>query len=152
MATTKSFTTVTLAAADISFLDELGAISHRGGGPFSRSVVLARVLKQYREILEVCDPRKSGQLPEPVYQLVRRALPEPWTLKRFEIEHLHTYLAGTSAFATAAQGAGFDLAEVTAAIAKLDYAEKVALVADAIRAQAPAAARAFSEENQEGED
>ncbi len=151
MASPKAATSVAIAAADVAFLDALGAISHRGGGEFSRSVVLGRVLKQYRDILSVYDPSKSGVLPAAVYQLVLHALPEPWTLKQFEIEHLEAYLAShVPGFAAAARGAGLEPAEVTAAIAKLNFAEKMVLVVDATRSQAPAASQAALEVARKG--
>jgi hypothetical protein len=139
-------TTVTISGDDIAFLEKRGARSHRGGGEFSRSVVLGRMLDTWQSVLKLHDPRTTRALPEAIHQLVLQALPEPWKLKQFEIEHLEIVLAGLPGFDAAARAAGLDPAEVVAALAQLEFVEKVVLADHATLAQAPAISEAMQED------
>jgi hypothetical protein len=79
------------------------------------------------------------------HALVVRLLPEPWTLRRFEIQKLEDVLADTPGFAAAVTAAGVDPAALLAAVAAATPAEKLTLVDHAIQHQAPAAAAASPE-------
>jgi hypothetical protein len=139
-------TTVQITAADLAFLERRGARSHRGGGTFSRSVVLHRTLQMLRDCLDQFDPRKTRGMPDEMHRLVVQELPEPWTLKSFEVEHLALILERAPGFAAAAAAARVDPAAVLATVAAMSYAEKLALVDHALQEQAPAAAAASPEE------
>jgi hypothetical protein len=134
--------TAQITADDLLFLQARGAISDRSRGQFNRSAVLHRELQLLREILHRSDPRTSARLPHEMHQLAVRLLPEPWSLKPFEIDHMAALLQSTPGFAAAVEAAGVDPAAFLAAIAALDFAEKVALVGHALEEQAPAAAAA----------
>jgi hypothetical protein len=139
-------TTVQIAAADMVFLSRRGARSHRGGGTFSRSVVLHRSLQALRDILDRSDPRQTRGMPEAMHRLVVRLLPEPWALKVFEVEQMSTLLARTPGFEAAAAAAEVDPAELLTLISELSFGEKMCLVDGALQEQAPAAAAAIPEE------
>jgi hypothetical protein len=135
-------TTVMMSAGDSAFLAERGARSHRGGGEFSRSVVLKRALASLRGMLAEYDPRQGG-MPEEMHGLVVRLLPQPWALSRFELQHLDRVLAGVTGFGEAARAVGLEPEEVIAAVAQLGFAERVVLADEATRVQAPAASQAW---------
>lgn len=113
-----------------------------GPGTFSRSVVLGRVLESHRLYQEFTDPRLTRGMPEEIHALVLRLLPEPWALRRFEIQKLEEVLELTPGFAAAVSGAGVDPAVLLAAVAAATPAEKLTLVDHAIQHQAPVAAAA----------
>jgi hypothetical protein len=139
-------TTVQITAADVRFLEKRGARSHRGGGPFSRSVVLHRTLQMLGDVLEHSDPRRTRALPEAMHGVVVRVLPEPWNLKAFEVEHLATILERAPGFGAAAAAAGVDSAALLATVAALSFPEKLALLDHALQEQGPGAAAASPEE------
>jgi hypothetical protein len=136
-------TTVTISAADSAFLAERGARSHRGGGEFSRSVVLKRALVRLRQVLTEYDPRRSAGMSEPMHGLVVRLLPQPWALSRFELQHLDRVMTEVAGFGEAAQAVGLAPEAVIAAVAALAFVERVALADDATRVQAPEASQAW---------
>jgi hypothetical protein len=134
-----------LSAAHVKYLQRRGGHSHRGRGAFNRSLALGRVLDSHRLYVEFTDPRQTRGMPEELHALIIRLLPEPWTLKRFEIENLERVLETTPGFAAAATAAGVDPAALLAAVAAATPAEKLTLVDHAIQHQAPAAAVASPE-------
>jgi hypothetical protein len=138
-------TSIQIGIGDIAFLERRGARAQRGGGEFSRSVVLHRAFQTLRTLLEECDPRRTRGMPEVQHAFLTRILPQPWTLKRLEIEHLATRVEGVPGFRQAAADAGLDAAEVVAALASLTFAEKLALLDQAVQVQAPAATVAEEE-------
>ena len=142
-----SGTTLQIAAPDVAFLARRGARSHRGGGTFSRSVVLHRALQMFRDCLEHSDPRRTRDMPEPMHRLLTELIPAPWDLKAFEIDHLALLLERAPGFAAAAQAAAIDPAALLATLAPLTFAEKLALVDHAIQLQSPAASAASPEES-----
>lgn len=97
-------------------------------------------------LLEHADPLRNRRIAPAQHELVTRHLSEPWPMTPFEIEHLETYLERGSRFAEAARAAGIDSGELQATLAGLNFYEKMALVDQAIQAQAPAAAAAVPEE------
>ncbi len=129
-----------ISAAQGEYLARRGARSHRGRGTFSRSVVLGRVLESHRLYQEFTDPRQTRGMPEELHALVLRLLPEPWALRRFEIQRLEDVLELTPGFAAAVRGAGVDPAVLLAEVAAATPAEKLTLVDHSIQHQAPAAA------------
>jgi hypothetical protein len=139
-------TNLQISPVDVVYLERRGARSHRGGGPFSRSVVLHRTLERLRDCLEHSDPRKTRGMSEKMHQLVVRLLPKPWELKSFEVEHLALILERAPGFAAAAAAARLDPAALLALIAEMSYAEKLALVDHALQEQGPAASAASPEE------
>lgn len=138
--------TAQLAPDDLRFLEQRGAVSHRGKGTFNRSAVLHRELQLLRALLRRYDPRVSAALPEAMHGLAVRLLPEPWSLKPLEVDHMAELLATAPGFASEAAAAGVDPAAFLAAITALSFAEKVALLDHALQHQAPAAAAATREE------
>ena len=138
-------TSIQIGAADVAFLEKRGARSHRGGGEFSRSVVLHRLFQTLRTLYEECDPRRTRGMPAALHGFLTRILPEPWTLKPLEIDQLADRLSRVSGFREAAAAAGFDAGEVLASLASLSLGEKLALIDQAVQAQAPAAAAASPE-------
>jgi hypothetical protein len=134
-----------ISAAHAKYLERRGGRSHRGRGAFNRSVVLGRLLDSHRLYQEFTDPRQTRGMPEELHALVIRLLPEPWTLRRFEIQKLEHVLEDTPGFAAAVTAAGVDPAVLLAAIAAATPAEKLTLVDHAIQHQAPAAAAASPE-------
>jgi DNA-binding GntR family transcriptional regulator len=139
-------TTVQIATADMVFLSRRGARSHRGGGTFSRSVVLHRSLQALRDVLDRSDPRLTRGMSQEMHRLIARLLPEPWALKVFEVEQMSTLLARVPAFAAAAADAGVDPDALLTLVSQLNFSEKMALVDHALQEQAPAAAAAMPEE------
>ncbi|HEV3076941.1 MAG TPA: hypothetical protein VHB47_21140 [Thermoanaerobaculia bacterium] len=129
-----------ISAAQAQYLERRGGRSHRGRGTFSRSVVLGRVLESHRLYQEFTDPRLTRGMPEELHTLVIRLLPEPWALRRLEIQKLEDVLELTPGFAAAVRGAGVDPAVLLAVVAAATPAEKLTLVDHAIQHQAPAAA------------
>ncbi len=87
-----STVTLQISAAHAEYLGRRGGRSHRGRGTFSRSVVLGRVLESHRLYQEFTDPRLTRGMPEELHALVTRLLPEPWALRRFEIQKLEDVL------------------------------------------------------------
>jgi hypothetical protein len=138
--------TAQISPADLIFLERRGANSHRGKGTFNRSAVLHRELQLLRELLRRYDPVKSAAMPEPMHRLAVRLLPEPWTLKPFEIDQMAALLESAPGFAEAVAAAGVDPANFLATVAALSFVEKVALLDHALEEQAPAAAAAAREE------
>src|ERR1700694_1945990 len=138
--------TAQLGPDDLRFLERRGAVSHRGKGTFNRSAVLHRELQLLRALLRRYDPLASGALPEPMHDLAVRLLPEPWTLKPLEVDHMAELLATAPGFAAETAAAGVEPAAFLAAITSLSFAEKVALLDHALQHQAPAAAAATREE------
>jgi hypothetical protein len=138
---------VEMTAAQVRFLEKRGARAHRGpGATFSRSVVLGRMLDYLRMYQESSDPRRTRGLPEPMYQVLVRRLPEPWTLRRLDIETLEAFLARSAKFMAAVEAAKVAPAALLAAVEAMSLAEKVTLVDHAVQVQAPAAAGASPEE------
>jgi hypothetical protein len=138
--------TAQISPADLLFLERRGATSHRGKGTFNRSAVLHRELQLLRELLRRYDPVKSANMPEAMHRLAVSLLPEPWTLKPFEIDQMAALLETAPGFAEAVAAAGVDPASFLAAVAALSFVEKVALLDHALEQQAPAAAAATREE------
>src|ERR1700674_2906608 len=101
-------TSFQISAAHAKYLERRGGHSHRGRGPFNRSLALGRVLESHRLYLEFTDPRRTRGMPEELHALVIRLLPEPWTLKRFEIRKLEQVLEDAPGFAAAVTAAGMD--------------------------------------------
>jgi hypothetical protein len=139
-------TTVQIAASDVAFLARRGARSHRGGGTFSRSTVLHRSLVMLRDVLERCDPRQTRAMPEAMHQVIVRVLPEPWALKVFEVDQMPALVAQAPGFAAAAAAAGVEVEALLALVGALNFGERMALVDQALQAQAPAAAAATPED------
>ena len=137
--------TAQISPADLLFLERRGATSHRGKGTFNRSAVLHRELQLLRELLRRYDPIKSANMPEPMHRLAVRLLPEPWTLKPFEIDQMAALLETDPNFAETVAAAGVDPANFLATVAALSF-EKVALLDHALEEQAPAAAAAARKE------
>ena len=138
--------TIQITAAHVKFLQQRGAHSHRGGGTFSRSVVMGRMFEALRLYQEATDPRRTRGLPEAMHELLVRLVPEPWALRPYEIETLEGLLQRSPGFAEAVTAAGSDPAALLAAVAEMSLAEKLTLVDHAVQAQAPAAAGTSPEE------
>jgi hypothetical protein len=137
--------TAQLRPDDLRFLERRGAVSHRGKGTFNRSAVLHRELQLLRALLRRYDPLASAALPEPMHDLVVRLLPEPWSLKPLEVDHMAELLAAAPTFAADCAAADVDPAAFLAAITALSFVEKAALLDHALQYQAPAAAAATRE-------
>ena len=133
--------TLQLAVRHARYLERRGGRAHRGNGPFSRTVVLGRMLDNLRLYQEFTDPR----IPEEFHDLIVHLLPEPWTLKPFEIKNLEAVLDSTPGFAESAAAAGVDPAALIGALAAITPAEKLTLVDHAIQHQAPGASAASPE-------
>jgi hypothetical protein len=134
---------IRLHPADRVFLEARGAISAPGPKEtFSRSAVLHRELRHLRAVLERYDPRRTSGMPEEMYQLAARLIPEPWAIRDAGIENLAFRLREAPDFAARAQAAGIDPAALVATIDALGFAEKLALLDAALREQAPAASMA----------
>lgn len=139
-------TTIQLATADMVFLERRGARSLRGGGTFSRSMVLHRALQGLRSVLDQSDPRATRGFPQPFHEAVIELLRFPWDLHPLEIQHLDSLLAHSQGFAGVLSDKQIDPGEFLSAIAALSFAEKFALVDHAVLAHGPAAAAAHPEE------
>jgi len=139
-------TTIQMTAAHVKYLEQRGAQSHRGGGTFSRSVVLGRMLDALRLYQEATDPRQTRGLPAAMHEALVRLVPEPWGLKPYEVATLEILLGRSPGWKAAAQAAGIDPEALLAAVAAMSLAEKLTLVDQAVQAQAPAAAGASPEE------
>src|ERR1700681_4807972 len=120
--------TAQLGPDDLRFLEGRGAVSHRGKGTFNRSAVLHRELQLLRALLRRYDPLASAALPEPMHQLAVRLLPESWSLKPLEVDHMAALLATAPGFAAETAAAGLDPGAFLKAIAALSFVEKVALL------------------------
>ena len=127
--------TLQLSAAHAKLLADRGAQAHPGNPHFSRPAVLGRMLDSLYLHLELNDPRRTKGMPEEVHALIVKKLPEPWALRRFEIQHLDAILADAPGFAPALAAAGLDGAAVLAAVAAASPAEKLTLVHHALRHQ-----------------
>jgi hypothetical protein len=101
-------TSIQIEAADVAFLERRGARSQRGGGEFSRSVVLHRAIRTLGRLLEECDPRRTRRMPEAEHAFLSRILPEPWALTAYEIDQLADRMGRTPGFRAAATEAGLD--------------------------------------------
>src|ERR1700726_2333025 len=98
-------TSIQMTAAHQLFLEERGARSHRGGSAFSRSSVIGRALEELTLCLKWTDPRRTRGFPETMHEVLVRRLPEPWSLKPYEIEAVEGFLARSDGFhALAADG------------------------------------------------
>jgi hypothetical protein len=137
--------TLQIGPAQADYLERRGGHSHRGKGTFNRSKVLARCFDTLRLYQQLTDPRTTSGLPEEWHSLIVRLLPEPWTLKPYEIINLEGVLKITTGFAQAAVASGIDPAALLAAVAALTPAEKITLADHAVLHQAPAAATASPE-------
>jgi hypothetical protein len=135
-------TTIQIGRGDVVFLERRGARSHRGGDTFSRSATLQRSLATLRAVLEHCDPLRNGRISPAQRDFVVRLLPAPWAMTPFEVEHLVSYLARPRGYEEALRAAALDPVELHTALAALTFSEKMALVDQAVQAQAPAAAKA----------
>lgn len=138
-------TTAKVHPADMAFLEQRGALSHRGARTFSRSAVLHRSMQQLRALLDHHDPRRGGMSRE-MAALAARLLPEPWSIKPASVEHLALRLQEAPGFAIESAAAGVAPAALVAAVAGLSLGEKFALLDLALQAQAPAAAVAEERE------
>jgi hypothetical protein len=132
-------TTAKVHPDDHTFLEERGALSHRGARTFSRSSVLHRSMQQLCAILAHYDPRRGGMSAE-MASLAARLLPEPWSIKPASVEHLALRIQEAPGFGAETAAAGVTAAALVAAIAGLSLVEKYALLDLALQAQAPAAA------------
>jgi hypothetical protein len=135
---------VELGAWERDFLALRGARSHRGGGEFSRSVVVDRLFTMLKALLENADPRQS--LPQAVYEVAITLLPQGWLLKPLEVRYLDEVLAAAEGFEQSLESAGMDRRVLLEAVAGLSFAEKYALVDLAVQAHAAAGAA----DNREG--
>lgn len=139
-------TTIRMRAAHRRFLEKRGARSHRGGSAFSRSAVFDRSLEELALYLKWTDPRKTRGFPEVMHTVLVRRLPDPWTLKPYEIETLEACLRRSTEFLEAVAADGVDAEALLAAIGAMTVPEKVNLVDQAVLAQAPAMADTSPEE------
>jgi hypothetical protein len=142
---TGSGITLQLTAAHARYLERRGGRAHRGNGPFSRAIVLGRTLDAHRLYQEFTDPRKTSGMSEEFHALLVRLIPEPWVLRRLEIQKLEEVLEATPGFAEAATAASVDPAALLAAVAAITPAEKLTLVDHAIQHQVATAAAASPE-------
>jgi hypothetical protein len=138
---------VQLSTQHAQQLAKLGARAHRGGGTFSRTQVLGRMIDAFHLYQAFTDPRQTRDLPEPFHALVIRLLHNPWELRRFEIQNLEGVLEATPDFAKNVAAANVDPAALLAAVGNATAAEKLTLVAHAILHQAPAASAVSPEES-----
>jgi hypothetical protein len=131
---------------DVTFIDSRGGRSHRGGGEFSRSAAVHRLLNTLGTLLDHGDPLRHRRIGPAEHRLVTHHLSEPWAMTPFEIQHLESHLESASGFGEAARVAGIDPEDILATLAELNFYEKMALVDQAMQAQAPAAAAAVPED------
>jgi hypothetical protein len=139
-------TSIQMTAAHRRFLEKRGARSHRGGSVFSRSAVVERALDGLGLYLKWTDPRKTRGFPEAMHTALVRRLPEPWTLKPYEIETLEGFLRRSAEFLEVTAADGVDPEALLEAIGAMTVPEKVTLVDQAVLAQAPAMADTSPEE------
>jgi hypothetical protein len=139
-------TTIRMKAVHQRFLEMRGARSHRGGSPFSRSAVFERALEELVLYLKWTDPRKTRGFPEAMHAALARHLPNPWTLKHYEIENLEGVLRGSPEFLDAIAADGVDPKALLDAIGAMTVPEKLSLVDEAVLAQAPQMADTSPEE------
>ncbi|HVT60668.1 MAG TPA: hypothetical protein VHR45_20000 [Thermoanaerobaculia bacterium] len=130
-------TTIQVGGATLALLERWGARSHRGGGDFSRNVVLLRSLQALRGLVDFSDPRETAGLPEAMHRAGVELLEAPWTLKALEVNQLGEIVRRSPGLGTAARAAEVEPQELVARIAALSFAEKMAIVYCAIREQAP---------------
>jgi hypothetical protein len=133
--------TLQLDALHARRLADRGAEAHPANAHFSPLAVLARRLNSLNLYQELTDPRWTRGMPEEVHALIVSEIPEPWVLRRCEIEHLDAVLADAPGFALALAAAGLDSAPVLAAVAAATPSEKLTLVQHAMRQQLAAHAR-----------
>ncbi len=81
-----------------------------------------------------------------MHAVLVRHLPEPWTLKPYEIETLEACLRRSREFLEAIAADGVDPEALLEAIGAMTVPEKVSLVDQAVLAQAPAMADTSPEE------
>jgi hypothetical protein len=141
-------TTAKVHPADALFLEKRGALSHRGARTFSRSAVLHREIEWLRALLAHCDPRRGGLSAE-MAALAARLLPEPWLIKPASVEHLALRLQEAPGLKAESVAAGVEPSALVAAVAALSAAEKIALLDLALLEQAPGAALAERDEDED---
>jgi hypothetical protein len=81
-----------------------------------------------------------------MHEVLVRRLPEPWSLKPYEIETLEGFLSRSAGFVEAVAADGVDPKALLEAIGAMSVPEKVSLVDQAVLAQAPTMADTSPEE------
>jgi hypothetical protein len=142
----RATTTVQIGTADTRFLAGYGARSQRGGGEFSRSLVLHRLLDGLRCILERSDPRSTHGLSREGCEVLVRTLRHPWRLSPFEIDHIHDPGLHGPELEPGLAEAGVEPKRFLAEVAALPFAGKAFLADAAASLQAPAASAALYDE------
>ncbi len=121
----KERTNLAIPPAVQQSLEARGARRRRGPGPLNFRRQLTQSLETFDNLLLHSDPRRTKQMPEPMYEAVLELLTNPLSLESFHILHLGTYLTTLPGWEARAGAGAARLAET---VDSYSFAEKLHLV------------------------
>jgi hypothetical protein len=121
------------------FLENRGARPDRGGSRWNFSAIVREQFELFMTSLNESDPRKAG-FPPKFYNVLVELLSEPWSLNGSMIKILDSYVASLPLLDEHLEAAGIDDRKAFFdAIARLSFAERLAIVEEAHVRHAPRA-------------
>jgi hypothetical protein len=120
--------TIALPAELRARLEARGARGDKSHGPYNYTRQLSRTLVFFDAVVERSDPRRTRELPQPVYDLVVEVLTDPLSIETFGIAHLGAYLRELPAFREGARELALEPAALSAQLDAYPFAEKLHLV------------------------
>ncbi len=121
-------TTVGLSPSLFEFLEQRGAKSDRGKGPFNRSGMLRRKIDLLSALFERSNPLETRNFPPAYVELLVEVIPEPWSLSSDEISLFEHVVARRPSLAKLAKARRVNVDDLVSRLAALDFAERLALV------------------------
>ncbi len=121
----------------VDFLNRLGARPDRGRSPFSLTNVMRRQFELFMAAIDESDPRISRGFPQEYYDLTIELVTQPWTLNADALRLLEHYLGRQPHLNYLLEQIGADRKAYLAAIAKLNFSERLHLIEQAHIRHAP---------------
>jgi hypothetical protein len=121
----------------VDFLNRRGARPDRGRSPFSLTNVMRQQFELFMASIDESDPRLSRGFPQEYYDLTIELVTQPWTLNADAIRLLDHYLGRQPHLNYLLEQIGADRKAYLAAIAKLNFSERLHLVEQAHVRHAP---------------
>jgi hypothetical protein len=121
----------------VDFLNRRGARPDRGRSPFSLTNVMRQQFELFMASIDESDPRGSRGFPQVYYDLTVELLSQPWTLNADTIRLLDGYLGRQPHLNYLLEQTGVDRKTYLAAIAELNFSERLHLVEQAHVRHAP---------------
>src|SRR5260370_42715898 len=109
-------------------LEARGARGDKSHGAYNYTRQLTRTVTFFEAVVERSDPRRTRELPQPVYDLVVETLTDPLAVETFGIAHLRAYLWELPSFQEGARELALEPAALRAQLDAYPCAENLHLV------------------------